>query len=180
MRSAGGGQGGRFAGRAGVARHALHDEYRHDQLGHRHGEPQRPGRGERGQRIDQRAADDKPSGDRHDKRRARLHQGLEIVGGEDVKRQQQERDAIAAHDGGRGGSTLSVGDMNTRTNPLGTASTTQSEDAEKRHSIQRIAQRLPDTPPCPRAEVARRMGCAACPTLYAQHWTKVLILTIMP
>jgi len=63
---------------------------RHQQLGNRHGQPQGVRSQHHRQRQDQHPADHQSPSHRHDERRPGLHNGLEIIGGEDIQRQQWE------------------------------------------------------------------------------------------
>ncbi len=92
--------------------------------------------------------------DGYDERGARLQQGLEVVGREDVQRQQQEGDAVAADDRRRDGENLLRGlhedaDEQVRCEHA----EGRPDQAEGGCGAQRILQRLPDPVKAFRAEV---------------------------
>lgn len=133
----------------------------HQQLGQGHGEPDgiRPGNSR--QQEDQDAADDKPPGDGNDKRRLGLHNSLEIIGGEDIQRQQQERKTVGLDNGrrdlqdflrwGHKQADKLVGDGQAEDRP---------DNAEKGGGPKSVPQGLPDAAPFSRPEVGgkNRLG----------------------
>ena len=75
----------------------------------------------------------------------------------------------------------SVGAMKMRINPLGNANTSRVQTTLKHateyrayFSVSFILSHFPAP------KQMEKIGCDAWPTLYAQHWTMVLILTITP
>ena len=71
------------------------------QLCNGHGKPDGAWRRDSGQHQNENAADHSASGYGYHEGGRRLHKRLEIIGGEDVQREQQEGKPIAADDGGR-------------------------------------------------------------------------------
>ena len=74
-----------------------------------------------------------------------------------------------------------VGDMKMRMNPLGNRKTSSVHTAlKKAAAISAYFSAARMRPHLPAPKLAERMGWAAWPTLYAQHWTMVLTFTITP
>ena len=130
-----------------------------DGLGDGHGEPDGAGPEQGRQRINQRAAEHQPAQDRNRKRGAGLHQGLEIVGGENIERQQQERNAVAAQNGGCDAQDVPGGGHENADEPVGKQKDEQRPHrAEKGGGHQRVLQRRADASPFARAEAGRKDG----------------------
>ena len=131
----------------------------HKKLGDGHGQPQGIAPGQCRQNQSQPAADDQASGHGHHKRRPGLHDGLEIVGGENIEGQQQEGHGVGADDTRSHGQDFRGGRHENPDIQPGTGHAEhRPEHPEKGRRAQSQPENLPDAPALARAEVGGHNG----------------------